>query len=151
MAKRDCSKITVEVRTSVMKKFKELAGEAGLSQNAMFERLVLEKYSEDAVDENLLLARMGVVEKKLSLVNEKSETFFKLAYYIMPYMLACMADLPKDKEQARFALDNGAARMKRLVTKFRAEEKQNDIGFVESVFGTSQETLREEQSNKRER
>ena len=67
MAKRDCSKITVEVRTSVMKKFKELAGEAGLSQNAMFERLVLEKYSEDAVDENLLLARMGVVEKKLSL------------------------------------------------------------------------------------
>ncbi len=146
MAKRDCSKITVEVRTSVMKKFKELAGEAGLSQNAMFERLVLEKYSEDAVDENLLLARMGVVEKKLSLVNEKSETFFKLAYYIMPYMLACMADLPKDKEQARFALDNGAARMK-----FRADEKQNDIGFVESVFGTSQETLREEQSNKRER
>lgn len=117
----------------------------------MFERLVLEKYSEDAVDENLLLARMGVVERKLSLVNEKSETFFKLAYYIMPYMLACMADLPKDKEQARFALDNGASRMKRLVTKFRADEKQNDIGFVESVFGTSQETLREEQGNKRER
>ena len=141
--KKKIVRLDLRINESFSSMLDELAEEEGLSKTAILENCVRRYYMEESVDENLFLARMSTLEKKLDWLNNKTETFYKLVYHILPFILAHLPPLPKDKAAAQAVLDSGSQRMTSLVLGFRKMEKENDISFVQKVWGDTQETLEE--------
>ena len=137
------NRMEIRITDAFLKMLDELAQEEGCSKTEVIEKCVRHYYTEDTLDENLILACMGTLEKKIDWLNNKTETFYKLIYYVLPFIIAHLPQLPKDKKEAQAVLDSGTQRMTNLVWGFRRVEKEKDISFVQQVWGDTQETLEE--------
>lgn len=121
----------------------ELSAEEGDSKSALVERLVRERYVRDASDATLIFGRMSAIEKRMDMLDNKSELFYKLMTYALPFFIAHMPQLPTDFRQAEMALKDGQQRMVQLIMKYREQAKERDISFVQQIWGDSQETVGE--------
>ncbi len=141
--KKKKNRFELRMDDAMVKMIEELAKEEGVSKAEMVETCIRHYYTEDVLDENLILGRMSTLEKKIDWLNNKTETFYKLAYAFMQYVVTFLPALPKDKTEAQGILDSGAERFSKFVMKFRKIEKAEDISFVQQVWGDTQETLEE--------
>ena len=141
--KKKITDIHIRMDQAICEMIETLCKEENLSRTEVIERCIRQYYTEDTLDENLLLARMTALEKKIDWLNNKTETFYKLAYAFMQYVVTFLPALPKDKTEAQMILDGGAERFANLVKRFRKTEKEVDISFVQQVWGDTQETLEE--------
>jgi len=143
MAKKNYKYENFRMDENVSKMLGELAEEEGVSKTSMLETCIRNYYTQETVDENIILARFSTLEKKVDWLNNKTETFYKLINYVLPFIIAHLPPLPKDKNEAQAVLDSGTQRMTSLVWGFRRQEKEKDISFVQQVWGDTQETLEE--------
>lgn len=136
-------RLNIRFDAAVEKLLEELCDEEHLSKTGMVEKCIRNYYTQETVDENILLARMSTLEKKVDWLNNKTETFYKLINHVLPFIIAHLPPLPKDKAEAQAVLDSGTQRMTSLIWSFRRQEKEKDISFVQQVWGDTQETLEE--------
>lgn len=143
-------KIRVELRLNKpsFKMIEELKEENGLSRNKMIEECIKLYYTQGTVDEHILLARIMQLEKKIDWLNNKTELFYKLINFILPFFIAHLPDLPTDKKEGQIVLDKGSRKMLNLVMAFRKSEQANDISFAQQIWGDTQETLKENYETK---
>lgn len=131
------------IKDNRARQIEKLAEEWKMSETAAIEDLILKAYSETVTDENIIMAQLAALEKKLSQLSNKCDTFFKLIYFILPNLFARLPPLPKGKDEAQISLNRGSTVMQKLVTLFRKDEKEHDISFLQSVYGDTQESLAE--------
>ena len=143
MAKKNAFHLNTFIGEDVKKMLDELANEEGITRTAMLEMCVRHYYAQDTLDENIILARFSTLSKKVDWLNNKTETFYKLINFVLPYIIAHLPQLPKDKKEAQAILDSGTERMTSLIWSFRKIEKEKDISFVQQVWGDTQENLEE--------
>lgn len=141
--KNNCVQKRNRIKESTNKQLSDLAKEWGLSETAVIERLVSNAWNTTVTDENIILARLTAIDKRIALLSNKCETFFKLIYFILPNIFARLPPLPKGKDEAGLALDRGSNVMQKLVALFRKDEREHDIRFLQSVYGDTQEALEE--------
>ncbi len=134
---------TIRFRETTCKKIADLSKEWGLSENTVIEKLISNAWNTSVTDENIILARLTAIDKRIALLSNKCETFFKLIYFILPNIFARLPPLPKGKDEASLALDRGSNVMQKLVALFRKDEREHDIRFLQSVYGDTQEALEE--------
>lgn len=77
------------------------------------------------------LARMTNVEKRLQYLGNKSETFYKLAYYMLPMLFARLPELPKDVFVRR--MDVSVKKFEKNVRDFRKKNREENMQFSEKL------------------
>ena len=121
------------------KMLEELAEENNMSENKVFETALKLYYTQEIMDEHIVLARINALERQLRHTDKKLETFSNLMYFLVPYFLATQPDLPKNKDEATLVLNKGTNKMVNLVSQFRKYCRTEKIGFMQSVWGDFQE------------
>lgn len=141
--KEDALKKTIRLKNATWKQVEELAEEKNISMTKVIEEAVQHLYSEDIIDENIILGRISVMQKKLQYMENKNETFYKLMSFFVEMIFCRLPELPKEPNAKKVLFEKNANLMSQLIISFRKKQQQDDIGFMQSVYGDSQETLEE--------
>lgn len=143
MSKKNAISSRYNIRENIDQMINELSVEYGISKSSVIEKAISEMYNRDTVDENILLARMATIERKMGYTDKKVETLSGLLVYVLPLIFAGLPALPKGKDERQMILDAATQRMEEAVRGYRKYKQKTGLSFMQSVYGDSLEALEE--------
>lgn len=141
--KKDATKKSIRIKDATWKQAEELAAEKSVSVTKVIEEAIQLMYAQDVVDENIILGRLSIIEQNLRYMKTRDETAYKLINYLIEMIFCRLPDLPNESDAKRIIFEKNAKLMSQIYVSFRKKEQQEDISFMQSVFGDSQEVLEE--------
>lgn len=129
----------IRLPESVMNKIQEFADENKVSFSSVVS-MALKSYLENDVNkDNLLLNRINDVEEKIRKIDSESELFYKFIYYMLPFFIADMPEIPAEVYDVKMSWSSDM--LKKSVRDFLNYQKEEDLPFMTAIYGSREETV----------